>query len=83
MLAIVSLVGSLIGGVWAMRQTCGRAQPPGWAFGFFVAVFISSVPMVFFDDSARVKTAAAVISGALFLFALSLMARHTSLDRGQ
>jgi hypothetical protein len=82
MLAIVSLVFSSVGAVLSMRQTHRRAQPLAWSFWFFLAVFISSVPMVFFDDLAMVKTAAAVISGALFLFALSLMARGTAPDRG-
>ncbi len=83
MLAIVSLVVSLIGAVFSIRQARRRAEPLAWTFWFYVAVFVSSVPMVFFDDLATVKTVAAIISGALFLFALSLMARSTSLDRGQ
>ena len=82
MLDIVILIGSLVGTVLSVRHVRGRAQPLAWTFWFFLALLISSVAAVFFDDLETVKEVAAAISIALMLFSLSLMARSTSLDRG-
>lgn len=82
MVAIASLVVSGVFAVWSQVQARRRAEPVAWPFWFFLAIFISSIPMVFFDEVAAAKTGAAVVSSALFLYALSLMARGKSLNRG-
>ena len=82
MLDIVVLALSVAGVVHCLRQARGRVRPLRWGFWFYLALLVSSVPPVFFDNHATVKTVAAVVSLTLFLYVFSLMARGDALDQG-